>query len=117
MKFKNLRRPSRSEKAGIEVSPAAKRIKVDTTESTVSTPSASDEAAYDRHVKHLQKVYDSQKWSVPRLTSLMEETAVVRRQWITNECPPVKVILEKFPCLKEPKIVSCNTFTCIINYE
>ena len=59
MKFKNLRRPSRSEKAGIEVSPAAKRIKVDTTESTVSTPSASDEAAYDRH---LQKVYDSQKW-------------------------------------------------------
>ena len=104
MKFKNLRRPSRSEKVGIKVSPAPKRMKVDTADSTV--PSASDEAAYDRHVKHLQKIYDSQKWSVSRLMSLMEETAVVRRQWITSECPSVKTILEKFPCLKEPKIVS-----------
>ena len=110
MKFKNLRRPSRSQKAGIEVPPAAKRSKHETKECAVK-PSASDEAAYDKHVKHLQKSYFSQKWSVASMISLLEETAVQRRQWIMNECPPVKSILEKFPCLKEPKIVSCSICT------
>ena len=57
--------------------------KIDTTESAAAVPSASDEAAYD---KASPNIYDSQKW---RLMSLMEETAEVRRQWITNECPPV----------------------------
>ena len=38
--------------------------------------------------------------------TLMKETAENRRQWIRNERPTVKVILDEFPCLKEYAVVS-----------
>ena len=97
MKFKNLRRPGRAEKVGIEVLPPEK-------EKDMS--SASDKAEYEKHIKQIKKCYSSQKWSVANMTILLEETASQRRQWISEKYPPVTEVLESFPCLREPKLVS-----------
>ncbi len=106
MKFKNLRRPSTAGKAGITVPPRLKN-KLDTLLKTASVqPSTSDVAEYEHHIKHLQKCYKSKKWSVTSMILLLEQTAVLRRKWIQDECPIVKEVIEKFPCLTEPKLVS-----------
>ena len=44
----------------------------------------------------------------------MEETAALRRKWIIEECPPVKDVFDKFPCLKEPKMVVFNVLCLLI---
>ena len=77
-------------------------------EASSSSPSASDRAEYDKHVQHLQKTYTSQKWSVANMSSLPDETALQRRRWIMEDCPSVKDILSKFPCLNESKLVIHN---------
>lgn len=107
-KFKNLRRPARARKAGITVPPPAKKKKDEgSIEPSGSIgPSLSDLAEYDQHINHIQKCYSSQKWSVASMTQLLQETAVERRRWIREDCPSVKEVLLKFPCLTEPKLVS-----------
>ncbi len=108
MKFKNLRRPSRAAKAGVNT-PPPKKMKTDGAhEVTVVELSASDLAEYEQHVKHLKKTYMSQKWSLTSMQGLLEQTATIRQRWIRDEIPPVRQVLEKFPCLKEPKLVSLS---------
>ena len=104
MKFKNLRRPARAEKAGIQL-PPQKKAKMDSSDSA-STSSDADVVEYDQHVKYLQKCYISQKWSLASMATLLKQTATLRRKWIFESNPPIKEILEKFPCLKEPKLVT-----------
>jgi hypothetical protein len=105
MKFKNLRRPARAKKAGISVLPKPK-TKVDSLlKPTAVQPSTSDIDEYEQHIKYIQKCYASKKWSVTSMTLLLEQTAVLRRKWIQEECPIVKEVIEKFPCLTEPKLV------------
>ena len=109
MKFKNLRRPSRAEKVGISVKPPAKKSRTEHEEHTHTQStelSSSDKAEYAKHIKYIQKTYSSQKWSLASLTSLLAETAILRRKWIMEEGPPVQEVLETFTCFKEPKIVS-----------
>ena len=48
------------------------------------------------------------------MATLLEETVAQRTKWILQESPTVAVILDKFPCLKEPKLVSIRT-ACIHN--
>ena len=112
-KFKNLRRPSRSEKAGITIDPDAtvpdKKRKVEASIKEEPTLSLSDIEEYNEHCKHLQKVYYSHKWTEVGMATLLEETAAQRTKWILQESPTVAVILEKFPCLKEPKLVRIRT--------
>ena len=104
MKFKNLRRPGRSQKAGLSVPPPpAKKQKNDYHRSF--TPTASHLAEYEQYVTHLIKVYTSKKWSLAYMVSLLELTAKLRRQWIKEELPSVSEVIDKFPCLVEPKIV------------
>ena len=104
MKFQNLRRPGRFQKAGLLVpTPPAKKQKNDTIEA--SPPTASDLAEYEQHVTHLIKVYTSKKWYLAYMVSLLELTAKLRRQWIKEELPSVSEVIDKFPCLVEPKIV------------
>ena len=95
----------RAEKAGIEIPPAKRRKGNEEdpeASSSSSSPSPSDRAEYNKHV---QKAYTSQKWSVANMSSLLDETALQRRQWIMEDSPSVKDILNKFPCLKESKLV------------
>ena len=99
MKFKNLRRPGRAYKAGIVV-PPSKKPKV------TAEQSASDLAEYEQHISQIKKSYSSHKWSVGNLATLLELTSILCRQWINEESPTVKEVLEKFPCLSEPKLVS-----------
>lgn len=106
MKFKNLRRPSRSVKAGIAVSPLSKKSSGE--ESPVSTQGSDDPNTYERNIEFLQRSFHSKKWSVASMVVLLNETAKQRRKWIKTETPPTKLILEKFPCLSDPQIVSCN---------
>ena len=102
MKFKNLRRPSRAEKAGIGLKPPTKKIRVEDEDqpSTSTEASSSDKAEYDKHVKFLHKTYSSQKWSMVSITSLLCETAVLRRKWIMEDGPPVQDVLDMYPCFK-----------------
>ena len=104
-KFKNLRRPARADKAGITVPPPlkkAKRVPV----STMATFTDSDTAEYKRHVEYLQHTYNSKKWSLSGIQILLEQTSKQRRNWIQNECPSVKAVLDLFPCFADPRIVS-----------
>ena len=105
MKFQNLRWPERSQKAGLLVPPppAKKQKKYDTIEA--SPPTASDLAEYEQHVTHLMKVYTSKKLSLAYMVSLLELTAKLCRLWIKEELPSVPEVIDKFPCLVEPKIV------------
>ncbi|XP_019854842.1 PREDICTED: uncharacterized protein LOC109583804 [Amphimedon queenslandica] len=39
------------------------------------------------------------------MNSLLNETREQRYQWIITDCPPVEVIFDEFPCLKDPQIL------------
>lgn len=105
MKFKNLRRPTRATKAGIIVSPVKK---------TSSEPKPKDDMScveeLERHIAFLKRSYNSKKWSLSSMLSLMEQTAYWRREWIKNEGPSVQQVLENFPCLADPRLVSLHYF-------
>lgn len=88
----------------VKSSPPLKRVKKNP--SVEISPSDSDIAEYDQHVKFIQKSYKSGKWSSKSMFCLMQQTASLRRQWIIKECPTVKAVLEMFPCLQDPTMVS-----------
>ena len=103
-KFKNLSRPARADKAGISVPPPlkkAKRIPV----STMATFTDSDTAEYKLHVEYLKQTYNSKKWSLSGMQTLLEQTSNQRRSWIKNDGPSVKEVLDMFPCFADPRIV------------
>lgn len=112
-----MRRPCRAAKAGITVSCPSKHSQDDA--NTIPLDS-DDPNAYERNVQFLQRSFHSKKWSVSSMTVLLSETAKQRRHWITTECPPVKAVLEKFPCLADHQVVSSwhfviHSFLCIID--
>ena len=113
MKFRNLRRPARAHKAGITIPPPAKKKKDDESVEPAA-PSISDMAEYEQHINYIKKSYSSQKWSIASMSQLLQETAEERRRWIREDCPSVKDVLLKFPCLAEPKLVSScmQAYTC-----
>ena len=116
MKFRNLRRPARAVKAGLEVPPPAKRKKCDVFV-LPDTPSCSDAVEYEQHVSYIQRSFASQKWSLSSLSQLLQETAKERRRWIVEDLPTVAEVLLKFPCLTEPKLVSFRKCTCTMYSE
>lgn len=70
-------------------------------------PSASDNAEYERHIEFLQSKYRTKKWFLSSiLTIILQQTAKQRRFWVKTENPTVKMVLDKFPCLADSKIVS-----------
>ena len=44
------------------------------------------------------------------MLSLMEQTAHLRREWVRKEGPSIKQLIEKFPCLADPRIVRFYVF-------
>ena len=114
MKFKNLRRPARAEKAGVVAQPFPPK----TSKQCMQTiePSASDKAEYERHTEFLRMKYQSKKWSIPSILTLLQQTADMRRMWIKSENPTVKTVLDKYPYLADPKIVSlCVVYLAIMD--
>jgi hypothetical protein len=107
-KFKNLRRPNRAQKAGIVVPPPPKRLKK--TQLETPSPCTSDLVEYEKHITFLQRSFHSRKWSMASMFTLLEDTAEQRRHWIHDENPSVSLILEKFPCFIDPRIVSVYTW-------
>ena len=105
MKFKNLRRPGRAEKAGITVSPPSKKPRKNAT-CTMEAFTESDCAEYERHVQYLKQTYHSKKWSLSGMQILLEQTSKQRRSWILAESPTVELILDTFPCFADSRIVS-----------
>ena len=83
--------------------PPDKKAKIS---SQPSVPSASETAEYERHIEFLQQSFESKKWSLASMLTLLDETACLRRALIRDENLSVLQILEKFPCLADPKIVS-----------
>lgn len=101
MKFKNIRRPTRSKKAGIALTGPPKK------KARMQNDDIEDEPGYDRHVEYLQQLYSSKRASIHSILTVLEQTAQRRRTWIFSESPPtVKEIMEKFPCFNDPRIVS-----------
>ena len=106
-KFKNLRRPARAEKVGIVVQPPLQKSKKNTEMMRDHVePSVSDTAEYQRHIEFLQTKYNSKKWSLSSMLTLLQQTGMQRNYWIRNENPTVKMVLDKFPCLADSKVVS-----------
>lgn len=124
MKFKNLCRPKRAQKAGITVNPRSKKLKSTTDCSSKSVScipiqsvsgGQSDVAQYEKHVAFLQKSYASKKWVLSTMLTILDETAVIRRKWIEEDHPSVSQVLLKFPCFEDSRIVSiCILYTCYI---
>ena len=106
-KFKNLRRPYRAEKLGIVVPPVPKRAKVASPHaSPVAVQSDSNIAEYERHISFLQRSFQSSRWSMGSVMTVLADTAQQRRHWIQERSPSVSLILEKFPCFADPRVVS-----------
>ena len=68
-------------------------------------PSVSDTAEYQRHIEFLQTKYNSKKWSLSSMLTLLQQTGMQPIYWIRNENPTVKMVLDKFPCLADSKVV------------
>ena len=88
---------------GIVVPPAPP--KTPSSSEVVDEPSPSLIAEYECHIQFLQRSYASKKWSLASMVTLMEQTAVLRREWVKKEGPSVTQLMEKFPCLADPRIV------------
>lgn len=67
-------------------------------------------AEYEHHIQFLQRSYASKKWSVSSMITLMEQTADMRREWVQRDEPSVSQLLEKFPCLADPRIVRFHQY-------
>lgn len=93
-KFKNLCRPSRAQKADTIIPPPSKRIKSSPAIPVLAVQSGSDTAQYDKHVSFIQRSFQSKKWSMPSMLTLLEETAEQQRSWISDETPSVTEVLE-----------------------
>lgn len=77
MKFKNMRRPARADRANIiDVTPR-KKIKIKKAPILMSTS--------DTDIAYIKKCYKSNKWSVKSMVTLLDETAKQRRQWINAQ--------------------------------
>ena len=111
-KFKNLRRPARAQKTGITVEPYPKKRKT-----AVDVFTESEDAEYKRHIEYLKQTYKSKKWSLSGMLILLEQTSKQRRSWIQVDCPPVKEILDVFPCLANSQIVCCDNILLSCNNE
>jgi len=85
--------------------PAEKKLKLDATSLPTKVLTASDKAELDLTIDYMKKSYNTDKWTVNAAVHMLEQTALYRQQWITEESPTVKEILEKFPCLKETQLV------------
>jgi len=88
--------------------PAAKKLKLDAVSPPTKVLTASDKAELDLTIDYMKKSYNSDKWTITAAVHTLEQTALYRQQWITEESPTVKDVLEKFPCLKETQLV-CST--------
>ena len=110
-KFKNWCRPDRNKRLDSfseDGDDALSLNKVNihcVSKTSLIEPSSSEKSAYEQYIKYLQKCYSTCKYSLTTITTIMEETAALGRKWIIEECPPVKEVFDKFPCLKEPKMV------------
>ena len=65
----------------------------------------SSRVKYERHVTFLQRSYQSKKWSVSSVMTLIEQTSQIRRQWICDDKLSIKEVFHEFPCL-----VDVNTY-------
>ena len=101
-----MHRPDRASKAGIVVPPALQKVKVAASIECHDEPSASSMAEYERHIQFLQRSYATKKWSIASMLTLMDQTAELLRKWVQKDSPSVSQLLEKFPCLSDPRIVS-----------
>lgn len=68
-KFKNLRRPQRAAAVGLDIENPRKKFKQVELE---ASSSSLDE--YERHKNSLKKLYESNKWVLPAVVSLLSET-------------------------------------------
>ena len=68
-KFKNLRRPQRAAAVGLDIENPRKKFKEVELE---ASSSSLDE--YERHKNSLKKHYESNKWVLPAVVSLLSET-------------------------------------------
>ena len=51
-----------------------------------------------------------EKLSLCGMQLLLEQTSKQRRRWIQNDSPPVKEVLDIFPCFADPRIVNNSYF-------
>ena len=99
MKFKNLRRPNKSITFDKENEPPPKRRRRN--ERLWYSPSPEDDAdmMYDDAVSNLQKEWAKTKPKKKHVRRFFNATMKQRQNWIRDDCPSVKEIVEKF--LKE----------------
>jgi hypothetical protein len=64
----------------------------------VTEPSTSQREVYERNLKKLKDEYHNGNWSIPGLSSLLEETYNVRRWLINSELPAAAEVLDLYHC-------------------
>ena len=93
-----------------EAPPASKRPRIGRGRyPPLNEDSLPDDTTYSRHIAALEKELESKKPMVEALQQLMELTFVTRRKFVMEDASSAQQIIEKFPALKMPDIVS----TCV----
>ena len=101
-RFKFLRRPPISPK---QSGPAPKRHKGPQPVHTAVVIGEQTEEDHDADVK-MMKTEMSKKKNIGELCAVMKRTFSNRAQWIQSNEPPVQDVLEMYPALCSPKVVS-----------
>ena len=93
-----------------EAPPASKRPRIDQGRyPPLDEDSLPDDTTYSRHIAALEKELGNKKPRAEALQQLMELTFVTRHKFVMEDASSARQIIEKFPVLKMPDIVS----TCV----
>ena len=110
-RLKHMRRPAKREisnKENMPVENPSKRRKTGSSrlDETTEPLEPDDEQRFRDDVKKMEQQTAKKKTKIAHLKPLMDSTFSGRRHWIKTEMPPVYTIIEKFPALKIPRLVS-----------
>ena len=112
-----MRRPSKrqiGEKENVPGELPSKRQRRGSTrlDETTAELEPEDEQSFEDNVKEMKCKTGKRHPKTSHLKPLMDATFSGRRHWVKSEMPPVSTIMNKFPALKIPLLVSMYT-TCM----
>jgi hypothetical protein len=119
MKFKNLRRPTNSNKRKKldfdEINEVTQVINNEDENMEDDLALEDIEKQYEEDVIELQLEYEKEQPKKKLLKKLLNATINKRRQWIKQDCPRIETVLEKFPMLANKRWV-CNKYELNLLY-
>ena len=111
-----MRRPSKrqpGEKENVpDVLPSKRqRRRATRLDETTAELEPEDEQGFEDSIKEMNCESEKRHPKTSRLKPLLDATFSGRRHWVKSEMPHVFTLMERFPALKIPRLVSLSTGT------